>query len=396
VKDPQETWKALLAQFPAYQAELILLGRCGQQLASVLREEVDPLELIFPKGSLITEQLYQDAPSGRIYNLLVQKAIATALERLPKEQTVRILEIGAGTGGMTSYVLPVLPTNRTNYIYTDVSKVFTASAEQKFHNYPFVEYRILDIEADAIAQGFEAHSFDLILASNVLHATRDLHHTLEHVKQLLTADGLLVLLELTSPPSWIDLVFGLLKGWWLFTDLDLRPSRPLLQARQWQELLEEVGFSEVAGICDTQEADKSLQTVILARGPHVQQEAQPVTAFLPQPEQSSSWLIFADNSGVGQQLAELLKKREENPILVSPGGDFKRLDADHFQVNPEHPEDIQQLLEVVDAEKLACRAIVHLWSEWHLVKARTYAVRTRLRPSWVITKRLKVLPSFFK
>ncbi len=37
-----------------------------------------------------------------------------------------------------------------------------------------------------------------------------------------------------------------------------------------------------------------------------------------------------------------------------------------------------------------------LMGEWHLVKARTYAVRTRLRPSWAITKRLKVLPSSFK
>ncbi|MUG91781.1 hypothetical protein F7734_04525 [Scytonema sp. UIC 10036] len=75
MEQPIKVWKALLAKFPAYQAELSLLGRCGQKLASVLTGEVDPLQLIFPEGSVTTsEHLYQDSPSYRIYNLLVGKA----------------------------------------------------------------------------------------------------------------------------------------------------------------------------------------------------------------------------------------------------------------------------------------------------------------------------------
>ncbi|MCC5623981.1 type I polyketide synthase, partial [Nostoc sp. CHAB 5715] len=195
VKEPQETWKRLIAECPAYLAELMLLGRCGQKLAEVLRGEVDPLQLIFSEGSLATsEHLYQDSPSYRIYNLLVQKAIAKALERLPEGRKVRILEIGAGTGSMTSYVLPKLPPNRTEYVFTDISQLFAASAAQKFRDYPFVEYKLLDIETDPIAQGFDAHSFDLILASDVLHATRNLKQTLENVKQILASEGLLVVL----------------------------------------------------------------------------------------------------------------------------------------------------------------------------------------------------------
>jgi acyl transferase domain-containing protein len=166
-KEPQETWKELLARFPAYQAEL-MLARCGEQLAEVLRGEVDPLQLIFPEGSMTTsEHLYQDAPSFRIYNLLVQKAIRAALERLPSGRKVRILEIGAGTGSMTSYVLPVLSAKQTEYVFTDITQVFATTAQQKFSDYPFIEYRVLDIEADPVSQGFDPHSFDLIVASNV-------------------------------------------------------------------------------------------------------------------------------------------------------------------------------------------------------------------------------------
>jgi malonyl CoA-acyl carrier protein transacylase len=370
LKEPHQSWKELLARYPAYQAEMMLLGRCGEKLAQVLRGEVDPLQLIFPEGSMTTsEHLYQDAPTFRIYNLLVQKAIGAALERLPYGRKVRILEIGAGTGSMTSYVLPKLPAKQTEYVFTDVTQLFATSAQQKFSDYPFIEYRVLDIETDPVSQGFEAHSFDLILAANVLHATRDLRHTLENVKQLLASNGLLVLLELTNAPCLTDLSFGMLKGWWLFSDLDLRPSHPLLCEQKWRDLLVDVGFIEVAGISDN-DAAESASTVILATGPQVQLETRPESIVTPKPSEQGSWLIFADSasapqggrSGVGQQLAELLKERSLTPILISSGKDFKRLDCEQFQLRPEHPEDMEQLLEAVSASLPPCRGIVYLWS----------------------------------
>src|SRR4029079_17021523 len=117
---------------------------------------------------------YHDSRSFRVYNLLVEQAVRAALEELPEGRTLRVLEIGAGTRGTAAYVLPLLPPAQTEYVFTDVSSRFTARAEQKFREYPFVRYALLDIEADPLAQGFAADSFDLILASDVLHATRDL------------------------------------------------------------------------------------------------------------------------------------------------------------------------------------------------------------------------------
>lgn len=361
IKEPSEQWKSLLTQFPAYQAELMLLGRCAPKLPEVLRGEIEPLELIFPEGSLSSsEHLYQDSPSYRIYNRLVQKAIAKAIEGLPEGRKLRILEIGAGTGSMTSYVLPKLPAERTEYVFTDVSKMFAISAEQKFCDYPFVKYEALNIENNPISQGFDPHSFDLILASDVVHATRDLHQSLANIKQLITSNGLLVLLELTNAPTWFDLVFGMLKGWWAFADKDLRPSHPLLSLGKWQNLLQEVGFKEVAGISDTD--SEPLHAVILAQGPDVKLESEPELIVPLQPENEGTWLIFADKSGVGQQLANLFARRSQTPILVSPGNAFKRLDAGNFEINPELPSDMEQLLKAVNANNAPCRGVVHLWS----------------------------------
>ena len=48
--------------------------------------------------------------------------------RLPDDRKLRILEVGAGTGGTTAHVLPLLPADRTEYLFTDVSPLFTARA----------------------------------------------------------------------------------------------------------------------------------------------------------------------------------------------------------------------------------------------------------------------------
>ena len=249
--DPQTTEQSLRHQYPDCAAELDLLSRCGQSLAAVLQGECDPLQLLFPDGSLgLVERLYQDSPAAQVINQQVQRAITIALEQLPPGRTVRILEIGAGTGGTTAFVLPQLAGDRTEYVFTDISPLFTAQAAQKFAAYPFVTYETLDIEQEPHLQGFETQSFDIVLAANVLHATTDLQQTMEHVQALLVPGGLLVLLEGMQPQGWLDLTFGLTTGWWQFKDHDLRPDYPLLTASQWQSFLQKQQYTavEVAGL----------------------------------------------------------------------------------------------------------------------------------------------------
>ena len=271
--DPERLWSALWNDFPECQAETILIRRCGKNLASVLRGEMDPLGLIFPDNAPISaEHLYQNSASFRPNNLLVQKAIIEIVHRLPSGKALRILEIGGGTGGMTSFVLPILPGHCTEYVFSDISLRFINNAQRKFSQYSTVQYRPLDIGLDPIAQGFVAHSFDLIIASDVLHATRDLRRTVQHVKTLLASGGRLLLLEITRPWLHTLLTFGLLKGWWLFEDHDLRSEGPSLTIQEWTNLLCDSGFSVPICIPDCPEQDSAPHAVFLARGPQLAPE----------------------------------------------------------------------------------------------------------------------------
>ena len=80
-----------------------------------------------------------------------------------------------------------------------------------------MEYRVLDIERDPVEQGFRAHGYDVVVAANVLHATRDMGETLAHCRGLAGARaGLLVALEGLGVQGWLDLTFGMLEGWWRY------------------------------------------------------------------------------------------------------------------------------------------------------------------------------------
>ena len=225
--------------------ESVLLDRCGSALSDVLQGKIDPLHLLFPGGNSDTiGKVYRDCPVLKEMNILIQKLLLLVLLRPQSTEGLRVLEIGAGTGSTASFLLPHLFPDRTRYSFTDVSPDLLREAQEKFEGYPFVEYRVLNIEREPQKQGFDGCPYGFTVATNVFHATRDLAETLRNVRQLMTPGGLLVLIEMTAPTRWMDLVFGMTPGWWRFTDTDLRPDYPLLPAENWIELLNREGFKE--------------------------------------------------------------------------------------------------------------------------------------------------------
>ena len=133
------------------------------------------------------EAVYADTPAMQLYTALARAAINGLVnDAVTEQQSLRLFEIGGGTGSLTKSLLPVLPHEFTQYWFTDLSEAFLRRAQRRWHRqYPFVNYCIFNAENNPSEQGFAANSFDAVIAVNVLHATRDLHETLTHVSSML-------------------------------------------------------------------------------------------------------------------------------------------------------------------------------------------------------------------
>ena len=244
---------------------LSFMKRCGENFREILGGRKDPRQVMFPGGNPdAVESIYQDTPQSRYYNGIMARSLKALADALPMDRALSILEIGAGTGGTTSALLPVLPAGRTRYVYTDVSPLFTARARDRFAAFPFVEYATLDISRDPFLQGFHADEFDIVVCANVLHATADLTAALRHISAVLAADGLLLLREITlpRPAMGFEISFGCLLD--KLRDGELRGDNPFLTAEGWTRLLDTEGFDRTA--CYPAPADGDLdEHVIIAR-----------------------------------------------------------------------------------------------------------------------------------
>ena len=299
--DPLCRCKMLASRFENCDAELQILARCGRELSRVLIGKQDPMELLFSGRSWSElRKLYVEAPFARAYNGALAEALQATITNLPAETHLRVLEIGAGTGGTTEQLLPIFHKDRVEYTFTDVSPLFLERAARSFADYPFVRRAVLDIERDPLDQGFKAGQYDVIVAANVLHATANLPQALNHIRGVLAPGGLLFLIEGVARERWVDLTFGLTEGWWRFSD-PLRTDYPLISRDAWRDLLQARGFVDVAEIPDRSLGLRATaqQVLMLARAPGARRR----------------WTIVGDVAGVGRCLAERLRAGGDDVTL---------------------------------------------------------------------------------
>ncbi len=242
IPDPDAVWaeaEAAMGQDGAFLVEY--LRRCARALPDVLCGTSDPLETLFPGGSTETaDLLYRDWAVVRYYNHVLRAVFTGLLESAGRP--VRVLEVGAGTGGTTAALLPEADGRMAQYAFTDISPAFLEPAEQRFGRYPFMTFATLDLNADPSSQGFEKETFDVVIASNVLHATRSLPRALEAARSLLAPGGVLLAFEITRYLSWFDMSTSLLEGWESYED-EHRREHPLLSVEQWSRVLADAGFA---------------------------------------------------------------------------------------------------------------------------------------------------------
>jgi len=312
---PSERLALLIADAPpGAAAEVELTGRVAGELAASLRGDCDPMQLLFPGGSTETaEALYRDAPTAQVFNGLMAEIVAQAAAAAREGRLLRILEIGAGTGGTTARVVPRLPREGVEYTFTDIGPAFVARARERFADHPAMRFAVLDLEREPGEQGLADQRFDIVIAANVIHATADLQRTLARVRQFLMPGGLLAMLEVTAPQRWFDLTVGLTEGWWAFTDTALRPDYATLPRERWLHLLPQCGFDAVAALPEgEQQGALALQSLFLARAD---------TRVVRQAPRH--WLILADRAGVSAALAAHLRAAGDR-VTLSSDADIRR------------------------------------------------------------------------
>ena len=375
-----------------------LVVRCGEHLTAVLAGKEDPLPLLFPNGDARqVEWIYRDSRIAQCCNSAVRNAVQEFRDRTDRKRPIRLLEIGGGTGATTSSVLTLLDERSANYTFTDVGTTFVERARHGLSRFPFVDFRILDIETSPVSQGFERNVYDIVIAANVVHATRRLKKTFEHIQELLNPGGVLILWETTKLQPWLSITFGLLNGWRRFEDFDLRPTNPLLSPDQWlrffasnnlrslqvyplsKEQRDIFGQSvfvaqteglSARGVTKWPERDSPASILSGTRDetglayevqwiqkPSVAEGAERIGA------NSGNWLFLCDKTGCGEALADALERRGQKPFLVFEGVDFQRTGSRSCQISPQDATQFKSLVNdwILGNEGKPFSGIVHFW-----------------------------------
>jgi acyl transferase domain-containing protein/thioester reductase-like protein/acyl carrier protein/SAM-dependent methyltransferase len=245
-KSSKEILTDLLARFPDQSTADKLTFYTGSHLAEVLRGETDGIKLIFgtAEGRELVSGLYAEWPINRLLYKQMESFLGRLASKLDSNDgPIKILEMGAGTGGTTRWLLPLLASLNlpVEYTFTDLAPSFVAAARKKFSKqYPFMKFRTHDIEkvpADDLIG-----TQHIIIASNAIHATHSLSESAKNIRRALRPDGFLMMVEMTGTLYWVDIIFGLFEGWWYFDD---GRTHAVTHESRWKRDLQAVGYGHV-------------------------------------------------------------------------------------------------------------------------------------------------------
>ncbi|MGI8890521.1 MAG: SDR family NAD(P)-dependent oxidoreductase, partial [Chthoniobacterales bacterium] len=345
---------------PGHLPEALLCeGNCAE-LGAILQGEKDAIQVLFSGiGAELLDQFYGDGLFTSHWISGIATAVSRAARRMPEGRGLRILEIGAGTGGLASQVLPLLERGLHSYIFSDVSAAFFSHAGQKLASFPEVEFKIFDLEKPGPDQELEAGSFDFIIGTNVVHAVRDVRSALGHLQELLVPGGSLIFMETATPQLWTETVFGLTSGWWRLTDRELRPDQPLLERAQWEAVLHESGFTETAsspGLLGPTGGEGQIGLFARKADEEASKAGDPELA---KPEEKS-WLVFADHSELSETLVRQLRAGGARCRVVWMGKSFEFNGEDAFNLRPGIFGDWEKLVEL--CTEPAPERVVYLWN----------------------------------
>lgn len=228
------------------------------KLTQILKGDESALAILFPtEESMLqysADHLYQNYPGrieteDKISHTLTTIVSETQTQSLNKTGIYRVLEVGGGTGSLSLATLGKLKEiwgeKSFVYYFTDISPSFFTRAEKKLEEFKNnIKFAVFNIEESPLEQGIPLNYFDLVICTDVIHATRNLEESLGHLRQTLR-NGTLCFTETLGDSRDITFIFGLLDGYWRMEDLDWRPNHCCVGENVWQQILPQCGFQSV-------------------------------------------------------------------------------------------------------------------------------------------------------
>lgn len=227
-----------------------LIYNVGSRMADVLAGKADGPALIFgdAKNRELAAHFYGEFPFNKVYiqqmgDFLTGLVTKLGLSSQSSPRTpLKIMEMGAGTGGTTRVLVPLLAELGVliEYTFTDLSPSLVAQAKKRFKQYPFVKFAVHDIEQPPAPE--LVGSQHIVIATNAVHATHSIEVSTTNIRKFLRPDGIVMLLEMMGTLHWVDVVWGTLEGWWLFDD---GRKHAIVDEKRWEESLVSAGFKHV-------------------------------------------------------------------------------------------------------------------------------------------------------
>ncbi|KAF5488135.1 Polyketide synthase-nonribosomal peptide synthetase [Colletotrichum fructicola] len=239
-----DTWSDVAPIFHRYpdSLDLQLMQKVGTNMAASIRGEANMVEILFKDDFM--DRFYAGALG---LDLTMDWLGRIALQLSRRYPHMKMLELGAGTGGATKSIFKHIGSQFSSYTFTDISAGFFSTAMNVFKS-PKMIFKTLDAERDVVEQGFQEGYYDLVIASNVLHATAKLDDTLRNARRLLKPGGYLLIAEVTcADVVRVRFPFSALPGWFRGHD-DGRPLTATIDTTEWHQRLSRTGFSGVDAV----------------------------------------------------------------------------------------------------------------------------------------------------
>lgn len=279
-------WQSIVADYPAYLPEIVVLGRIGMHLANLVRGRLTLDEVLSYEPGGVLEAFYSQSPSICFQNALVVEIIKTLREQLPGGRPLRILEIGTGLGGLFNAVLRNVPSEQVEYTSTDKDEDLILRLKAANMNLQHVEFKYFDVE-EQLPESLDAGCYDVVLAGHVLHELDNIGGALSNCRDLLAENGVLIALE-RNPDPLIDIFFGASADWWKHSSSLEDPVSRLLPMASWEPVFAEAGFIDFQLVQETS-VDNPESYVLLAKKEAGVAKTSEEASFV---ENASRWVIF--------------------------------------------------------------------------------------------------------